>query len=125
MDLRGLLPIASSVLTGLATQIMVSAPGWTLRRLRGSAEGRALVAVVAESVCLAFYDARADPTEDTVWIEAVAMQWQPAFTPAVCARLMATLSTGSDRSAFRSAALDALDDAGADVIVLGQVLDVE
>jgi hypothetical protein len=125
VDLRGLLPVASTVLTGLATQIVVSAPGWTLRRLRGSAEGSALVRAVAESVCLAFYDARADPAEDAEWIEEVAKQWQPAFTPAVCTRLLATLSADADGSAFRSAALDALHDAGTDATELGQVLDVE
>ena len=57
-------PVASGVLTELATQIVISVPGWTVRRLRGSPEGAALRAVVAESVTRAFLDAAGDAAGD-------------------------------------------------------------
>ena len=131
VELRGLWPIASGVLTELATRIVVSVPGWTLRRLRGSAEGSALKEVVADSVRLAFLDANGDAGGDDTdaWLGAVAQEWVPAFTPAVCSHLLAALGSGfgagTGGEAFRVSALAALRDAGCDVAELGQVLDVE
>jgi hypothetical protein len=124
-DLRALAPIASGVLTGVATQILVSAPGWTVRKLRRSREGDALVKIVANAVGLSFADASVSPEGDLAWVEAVAREWQPAFTPAVCAQLLATLSGAVDAGTFRAAALRALRDAGADPAELGRVIDVD
>ncbi len=125
VEMSAIGPIASGVLTALATQILVSTPGWSLHRLRGSAEGRAVVAVVAESVGLAFADACANPSDDAEWMEAVAREWEPAFTPVVCTRLLSALSSGSGGPVFRAAALDALHEAGADTAELRRVLDLE
>lgn len=125
MDLRALVPIASSVLTGLATQILVSAPGWTVRRLRRSPEGTALVKITADAVCLAFADAGDRSAKDLAWVESVALEWQPAFTPSVCTRLLAALSGTADAGAFRAAALQALHAAGADPAELGRVIDAD
>jgi hypothetical protein len=127
VDLRALLPIASGVLTGLATQILVSAPGWTVRKLRRSAEGTALVKITADAVTLAFADASTSAAvdDDLAWVEAVAREWQPAFTPAVCTQLLAALSGVGDAAAFRAAARHALDDDGADLTELGRVIDAE
>jgi hypothetical protein len=125
VDVGALAPIASSVLTGVATQIVVSAPGWTVRKLRRSPEGAALVKIVANAVGLSLADASVSPAGDLAWVEAVAREWQPAFTPAVCAQLLATLSGAVDAGTFRAAALGALRDAGADQAELGRVIDVD
>jgi HEAT repeat protein len=125
VDVRWVLAVASGVLTELATRIIVSVPGWTRRRLEGSVEGAAVQRVVAESLCLAFVDAHLGEFDDTAWIEAVAGEWERAFTPKVCARLLGILSGTSPIAEFHATALEALRDAGADASEFAPVIDVD
>lgn len=124
MDAGDLVTVGAGVVTNLATQIVTAIPGWALNRLRGSKEGSALVTVVAEAVCQAFGDASRDGSADVVWLRAVAAEWEPAFTPAVSAQLIAALRGGHAPAEFRAAALDALLASGADLASLGQAIDV-
>jgi HEAT repeat protein len=94
-----------------------------VRRLRKSPEGAALAELVSESVRQAFADASHERAEAD-WTDAVAREWLPAFTPDVCAALIAGLGSVSGTRRFRGAALSALEEAGADVAELGRVLDV-
>jgi hypothetical protein len=50
-----------------------------------------------------------------------AREWEPAFSPAACTRLLSVLRGGD---AFCQEAVRALDDAGADLAELGRFLDV-
>jgi HEAT repeat protein len=124
VDVSGLVPIGAGVVTNLATQIVTAMPGWTLHRLRGSKEGSALLTVVAESVSQAFADASRDRAADPEWLSAVAGEWESAFTPGVCAQLIAALRGGHEPAEFRAAGLDALQASGADLASLGQTIDV-
>jgi HEAT repeat protein len=124
MDIGELLPVASGVLTNLATQIITAAPGWALRRVRGSKESAALVKVIADSLGQAFLDARGTDAVDADWILAVAREWEPAFSPAACTRLLSVLRGEDAGDAFRQEAVRALEDAGADLTELGRLLDV-
>ena len=125
VDLAEVWPIASGVMTELAAEIVISVPGWTMRKLRASPEGSALRAVVAESAARAFLDAAIDGAGDDAWLEAVARMWVPAFTPMVCGRLLAALGSSASEETFQMAALDALRDAGGDIAELRRILDAE
>jgi HEAT repeat protein len=124
MDLSALRQITAAVGTQLMVQVAAAVPGWTVRRLRRSAEGAGLMAVVADSVRSAFGEACTD-SADAEWTDAVAREWASAFTEEVCAALIAGLGSPSAAAGFQTAALDALEDAGADLDELGCVFDLE
>jgi HEAT repeat protein len=124
VDLSALRQITAAVGTQLMVQAAAAVPGWTLRRLRRSAEGTALMAVVADSVRSAFAEACPD-SADAEWTDSVAREWASAFTEDVCAALIAGLGNPSAATRFQTAVFDALEDAGADIDELGRFFDME
>ncbi|MEU4241846.1 HEAT repeat domain-containing protein [Actinoplanes sp. NPDC026619] len=98
------------------------------RHYQQDPERRALSAVVARSSSHAFAGARRPglPATDD-WIDAVAEQWTPAFTPDVVAQLISVIaapSAGNQRQ-FELILRAALEDAGGDVNTLEQTVSVE
>jgi HEAT repeat protein len=123
-----LVSVGLGALGNIIADGVTAGSGAARARLRRDPERRLLSDAAASAILKAFSVARRPNVPATTeWVEAVAAQWTSAFTPAVIAQLVTTVSAPSagSRQQFEDLVRTALMTSGCDLPTLDRTVSVE